>query len=200
MILAVSSDTITIPLVVTVLVSAMLWIIIGYHTKGHWAVKSLFVVLTYIVVAMLWVAIDDFFGWASTKMPKNDFKLEGVVIEEPSSRNEDGFITMAIRPTGEGWQNSGISINEISGYQPDQYEPKLIKMPYNEETAEHFRMLQGRLMKGIPVFGRMVKKKGGGLPGNNGKDGKGKLGERDTPSFEFHEVPPPNMVPKSISN
>lgn len=206
-----SPNLIAIPAAFVVLMSILLWFIIG--SKGHWILKFFSTILALSFSFFIWSSFSDIAGYSASGIPLPDkFQVYWMIVEEPSHTDKEGAIYLWVSPLNE----FNIPIKEEETFSlVRQKGPRTYALPYTREMHEQSQEVIKKLKAGKKVVGQgkndgEMDGDGDGKEGGEGKGssknkskkrGKGRSGfsfsmETD---FMFYELPPPKIPEKILS-
>ncbi len=133
-----------------------------------------------------WNSYINILGWPSTEDLPDKFRISWVIIQEPSKGNrKEGSLYLWLRKLNE--------VNTPYGA------PRSYKLLWNEENhkvaqSALYKLKEGEQLNGTKTYGVLDKEN----EGNKANQYKSEDGEPEEgiPSFEFVEVPPPNLPAK----
>jgi hypothetical protein len=169
-----SLTTLFIPLAFIVLVSVILWMIIG--GRGHWAAKAAVIVVALHVSIGLWWALGDVEGWPVVGTPPEKFALHAMLVKEPAGDNgAGGAIYLWLTETNEKAK-----------------EPRCYKLPYSKELHKELAEAGQKMRGGKRVMGE--RRKGQRRPRAGGVE------YEIHQEYVFYDLPPPAMPQKDPKN
>ena len=154
-----------------------------------WKVKAGAIVMVTALYGVTWFGIVGLEGWATEAAMPDRFQLQWVAIDEPDPESDaEGGIYFWVRH----FEGSGRTT-----------EPRAYVLPFDDEDADSARDALALLQEGKRVEGRMTMQSLD--PDAERSDEELELAEdatppgeapQDFPSFEFREMPPPDLPPK----
>lgn len=149
-----------IPIVITVLVSLLLYFIIG--GKGHFVLKLATIGLSTWVGFIIWNALDSYGGYPTQAPLPEKFLINWVIIQEENKQTGNpGAIFLWI---------SALTTEKRGILDYESTEPRTHKIPYTRKAHETMEGIIKRLMNGETVIGT---KKGGKGSKKGQETGKG---------------------------
>lgn len=173
---------------ITYVAIAALLLVFCFYTNFSKKIKltSIFVISIFYIFS--WKGYAAILGWPTTDELPENFNIVWVVIQEPNkSRSNEGELFL--------W------IKEIDEFSKPHGEPRSFKLQWNKENQRMAQDALHKLQEGERLNGRKTY-------GVLNKDNEGKKSnpydvqegeeEQGRPSFEFVEVPPPELPPKTL--
>ncbi len=157
-----------IPIVLTILVSLILYFIIG--GKGHWLLKLTIIIWSSWVGFIVWNALDSYGGYPTQSPLPEKFLINWVIIEEENNQTGNpGAIYLWI---------SSLTKEKKGILDYESIEPRTHRIPYSRETHKLMDEIIKRLTKGEIVIGnkqggKESKKGSGNGKGNSKGTGRG---------------------------
>ena len=170
-----------------VLIAALL-LVFCFYTSFSKKLKltSIFVVSLFYIFS--WKGYIGVLGWPTAEDLPDDFNILWVVIQEPNkNRSNEGELFL--------W------IKEIDEFRKPIGAPRSFKLRWNKENhriaqeALH-KLQEGERLNGKKSYG-VLNKENEGKRSNAYETQEGER-EQGRPSFEFVEVPPPELPPKTL--
>jgi hypothetical protein len=173
-------------LILSYLLIASLLLLFCFFTPFTRKVKLTGILVVTAFYFTSWNSYINILGWPSTEDLPDKFRISWVIIQEPSKGdNKEGGLYLWVRNLNEVNTPYGI--------------PRSYKLHWNEEnhkvaqSALH-KLKEGEQLNGTKTYG-VLDKDNEGSKANQYKSEDGQL-EEGRPSFEFVEVPPPNLPAK----
>tara|TARA_Y100000591_G_C21672690_1_gene613786 strand:+ start:382 stop:837 length:456 start_codon:yes stop_codon:yes gene_type:complete len=135
-----------------------------------------------------WEIYKNILGWPSFEELPERFKISWVVILEPDKKNnKEGEIFLWIR--------------DIDSFEFGSAKPRAYQLNWNEENHKKAQEALHKLKEGEQLNGRKsygVLNQDNESKKSNPYDAQEGDPEQGRPSFEFIEVPPPDLPPKTL--
>lgn len=150
-------------------------------------IKILGIFIVTVFYYFTWQGYIGLLGWPSEQDLPDNFRISWVVIEEPNKlTKEQGAVYLWIR-----------SIDEIGMAEGKPRSFKMILSEENHRMAQLalFKLQEGEQLNGKKTYGVIEKNESN--KANPYDSYEGEI-EEGVPSFEFTEVPPPNLPPKAL--
>ena len=135
-----------------------LWVIISQ--KGNYIFKAFFIPALFFVVMSTWYTYIGIMGFATTQNPPEVVKYLSHITDK-----EAGWIYLT-----------------ILNY--DKKEPRMYKLPYNEDLAKELENTREGKLKGVVKYGRMKQEDNATEEDNQGK-------------WLWYDMPPSEIMPKN---
>jgi len=167
---------------------ACLVLIFGFRSNYSIKFKLIMICLVSFFYYTSWEIYKNILGWPSFEELPERFKISWVVILEPDKKNnKEGEIFLWIR--------------DIDSFEFGSAKPRAYQLNWNEENHKKAQEALHKLKEGEQLNGR--KSYGVLNQDNEGKksnpyDAQEGDPEQGRPSFEFIEVPPPDLPPKTL--
>lgn len=117
--------TIGIPVALTMIVVALIWILIG--VRGSWSIKLALIVAVPFVTLGVWSAMDSYLGWPSAEaMPKKSLLVWADIREPRPGQEEPGAIFVWSIPLDDLAKKAPTFLE----YTPSKNEPRSYRLPY----------------------------------------------------------------------
>jgi len=176
--------SIAIPIALLILGGALCWYLA--HAKGHWAPKVFLTVCLALFSFETLRALDSYAGWpAKETMPQRALLISAIVREPNPSKNDAGAIFLWVVPLGQD-DPGPFAYDPVSG------EPRAYRLRYSRAMHEQ----TAAAMKAMRQNGRPILIERGGIPGEDGGDGRSGYDD-ETGGFRMRELPPPSMPDKA---
>jgi len=180
-----SIETMMLPLFLLVIGGISLWNIIG--AKGHWALKSFFMVLVASLCIIVWVSLRAIEGWPIEKMPYGKYQIAAIEVVEPQkNKGIKGGIFLLIKNMEETDKYDYFRQQE---QKMSQRKPRLYGIPYSRKLHEQMNQMKKMMQGGKKPIYVDAKPK-------DEKKGKSDSSVEQEPDIQFHVLPPPK-APKS---
>ena len=167
---------------------ACLVLIFGFKSSYSLKFKISIIILTSLFYFSSWESYKKILGWPSQEELPDEFDIIWVVISETKEENNsDGQIFLWVKSTG----SFNDSHNRPRSYQI-QWNDKNLK---TAQDALH-QLKEGKRLNGRKTYG-VLNKDNTGTESNPYDIQEGKE-EQGRPSFEFFEVPPPELPLKTL--
>lgn len=162
-------SSLAIPVVITALISLLLYFIIG--GKGHWSLKVLTIGFSTWIGFIVWNSIDSYKGFATEQSMPDKFLIHWVIVhEENKQTGNPGTIFLWVTPL----------VKPVSGILDyESNEPRTYKVPYDRKLHELMEDIIKRLKNGEIVVGTKKGKKGSKKGQGNGKGNGNGAGRGD---------------------
>ena len=173
-------------LILSYLLIASLLLLFCFFTPFARKVKLTGILVVAAFYFTSWNSYINILGWPSTEDLPDKFRISWVIIQEPSKGNrKEGSLYLWLRKLNE--------VNSPYGA------PRSYKLLWNEENhkvaqSALYKLKEGEQLNGTKTYGVLDKEN----EGNKANQYKSEDGEPEEgiPSFEFVEVPPPNLPAK----
>jgi len=173
-------------LILSYLLIASLLLLFCFFTPFTRKVKLTGILVVAAFYFTSWNSYINILGWPSTEDLPDKFRISWVIIQEPSKGNrKEGSLYLWLRKLNE--------VNTPYGA------PRSYKLLWNEENhkvaqSALYKLKEGEQLNGTKTYGVLDKEN----EGNKANQYKSEDGEPEEgiPSFEFAEVPPPNLPAK----
>ncbi len=173
-------------LILSYLLIASLLLLFCFFTPFTRKVKLAGILVVAAFYFTSWNSYINILGWPSTEDLPDKFRISWVIIQEPSKGNrKEGSLYLWLRKLNE--------VNTPYGA------PRSYKLLWNEENhkvaqSALYKLKEGEQLNGTKTYGVLDKEN----EGNKANQYKSEDGEPEEgiPSFEFVEVPPPNLPAK----
>jgi len=196
-------DTIGIPIAFVIIVSILLWLLIG--AKGKWYLKAILMAIALYTSVGLWTSIDGMLGWPTAKSPPETFQIHWLTVEEPNKITGDSG---AIYLWASDMDQEEVDKNPfLFGMPVEKGKSRLYTLPYSRNAHEQSENILTRLKNGESVIaskGKPGEGEGEGEEGNSqaGREGEG-TGEGSSDGsisqeqdYIFHILPPAKLPDK----
>jgi hypothetical protein len=191
-------DTIGIPIAFVIIVSILLWHLIG--AKGKWYLKAIFIAIALYTSVGLWTSIDGMLGWPTAKSPPEIFQIHWLTVEEPNKITGDsGAIYLWASDMG---QEKADKNPFLFGMPVEKGKSRLYVLPYSRNAHEQSENILTRLKNGESVIASKGKP-GEGEEGNSQAGREGEAGEGSSDGsmsqeqdYIFHILPPAKLPDK----
>ena len=176
-------------LTISYVVVAALLLIFCFYTSFSRKIKLVAIIALSIFYIISWNGFLGILGWPTSEELPENFNISWVVIQEPNKRktNEGGLF---------------LWIREIDHSNKPIGDPRSYKLIWNEENHKKAQEALHKLKEGEQLNGRksygVLNKENKGKKSNAYEIQEGEP-EQGRPSFEFVEIPPPDLPPKTLT-
>ena len=173
---------------ISYVVIVVLLIVFCFYTDFSRRLKLASIFIISIFYVFSWRGYIGVLGWPTLEELPDDFNILWVVIQEPNkARSNEGELFLWIKEIDESKKPIG--------------DPRSFKLKWNKENhriaqdALH-KLQEGERLNGRKTYGVLNKDNEGNK--SNPYDVQAGEEEQGRPSFEFVEVPPPELPPKIL--
>lgn len=169
------ASTLIIPLAFVLLVSSLLWLLIG--AKGHWLTKTIFSGTAVAFGLAVWFALESYAGWPTTENLPKKFRLNWAVVNEPVAI----YVWASdVNPPERRWFERKPTDS-----------PRAYQIPYSRSQHEQTEKALALITEGKVVMGERDTNSEGKSKGMGG-DGEGGLNSESPGEVPmFYELPEP---------